>query len=321
MTTLDFKAIYKIVDPLYVKYSKLPTKKIHTLETRLTTKLDNNIKFNNDFIKKYNILKEVVMFIYEIYIMSSTIESNKKIINLYFKDIIYVNSKLSSKEYLNLINHSINKTLGFGAFGSVYLTTSNNKKYACKIQNEKIFNTNNISLFKTKIGKFKDRITNEYSIGKKLGDHKIGPKVYNNVYFYNTETNTITNIIIMEIIEGESLWNYIYNQHNKLTETQKKSLNNIINKLHKLNIYHGDLHLNNIIVQKNKNKLIFKIIDYGLANYEKDIKLGAEKKNKDILNWIDASEVNNNSIKNDINKIVSLISFDIMLKSNIDLIL
>ena len=61
----------------------------------------------------------------------------------------------------------------------------------------------------------------------------------------------------MEYIDGKTLFDYLETEtytENKINKI-KKLINKKINKLHKLNIIHRDLHLNNIMIVEKNNKI------------------------------------------------------------------
>lgn len=92
----------------------------------------------------------------------------------------------------------------------------------------------------------------------------------------------VYSLIFMEHIDGITLTQYI-TKKGKLDDTDKKKLNETITKLHKLGIYHRDLHSDNIIVVKKSKNYDFIMIDLGLAVYRKDILNNANKFNKKVL--------------------------------------
>ena len=99
----------------------------------------------------------------------------------------------------------------------------------------------------------------------------------------------------MEYIKGKTLSEYQYNH--KLNKQEKNKLNNKIDKLHKLNIYHRDLHKSNIMVIKKYNKIDFMIIDFGFSNEKKNIIKQLKERNKKIIN----KYINNNKYIHNIN--------------------
>ena len=141
--------------------------------------------------------------------------------------------------------------IGAGAFGKAVLVEKNKKKYIIKIQEIH----NNYKLIK-----------NEILIAKKMGEEKIGPKIYD--YYLCKKSGKSYIYIIMDYMNQGTLYQWL--ETNTLTKKLKKKLNNLINKLHK-NIIHGDLHSNNILVNKKNGNIQFYIADFGLSNYLDDL--------------------------------------------------
>ncbi len=76
-------------------------------------------------------------------------------------------------------------------------------------------------------------------------------------------------IIIMEHIEGHKLSDLIEYMNIEELKTIAYQLGLQTGIMHSLNIYHGDLTLANILVNKSNKKIY--IIDFGLAGYSRDI--------------------------------------------------
>ena len=140
------------------------------------------------------------------------------------------------------------KEVGQGAFGTVYLCEKNKKKFAIKLQiyHKGGWQSKNMESF------IKKRL-NEYKIAKKIGNAGIGPKIYETMFFYDEIKDKFINLLIMEYIKGKELCKY--QEKKKLKESEIKKLKMKIDKLHKMKIYHKDLHTCNIIVTKNNGKL------------------------------------------------------------------
>ena len=136
-------------------------------------------------------------------------------------------------------------------------------------------------------------------MGKKLGSKSISPKFYEIFFNYNSLNDIYTSFIQMEYIKGENLESYM--KKNKLTSKQKKKLSNKIEKLHKLKIYHNDLHPGNIMVVKKNKDIDFFIVDLGLALDVKGLINKLEKNNKRILN-----ENNNSNEEKEFNLKIAL---------------
>lgn len=185
------------------------------------------------------------------------------------------------KDYLKLLNFTRLKKLGNGAFGNVYSGIKNKKKYALKVQ--EFDSKDDWRSWRNKtIDQFIKNRLNEYKIGKKLGDHGISPKVYNKYFIYDIMNDKIINIIEMEYVKGQTLSSY--ENKKKLTDKEKELINKKIKKLHKLKIYHQDLHKENILVIKKNKKIDFYLIDFGLSHYEKDILKNMKNRN-DPWHW------------------------------------
>jgi tRNA A-37 threonylcarbamoyl transferase component Bud32 len=86
-------------------------------------------------------------------------------------------------------------------------------------------------------------------------------------------------LIVMEHIQGITLQKY-KDKKGKLDVHDKQKINDKITKLHKLGIYHSDLHFENIIAVKKGKNYDFIFIDFGLAKNDKNMKNKA--KNMDI---------------------------------------
>jgi serine/threonine protein kinase len=172
-------------------------------------------------------------------------------------------------DYIKNFGYNKIKHIGQGEYGTVYLAKKNKKKYAIKIQLSNDFYS-------------VEQNINEYETLKKLNKYSISPKVYDIKFILNESTMDVYSLIFMEHIDGITLTQYI-TKKGKLDDTDKKKLNETITKLHKLGIYHRDLHSDNIIVVKKSKNYDFIMIDLGLAVYRKDILNNANKFNKKVL--------------------------------------
>lgn len=190
---------------------------------------------------------------------------NKKVINKKNTKIQDEFKKIEPKiegQYRCFGDYKVLRALGSGAFGSVYLVEKNGKKYAIK-SIDIHFNNIYVSLndnMKT--------IKNEIEITKKMGDMKIGPKLYDS-YICQPDMNRISVLIVMEWMTEGSLGNWLHN--NKLIKSQENSILKKVEKMHELGIVHADLHQENILVTKNKSKVEFYIGDFGLSKTAKDM--------------------------------------------------
>ena len=186
----------------------------------------------------------------------------------------------NNEGYIKYLDYKKIKQVGRGAFGQVFFCEKNKKKYAIKLQiyDKKYWREPKESDF------IKNRI-NEYKLAKKIGSHSIGPKVYETLFIYDDVNNKFINLIVMEYIKGEELMKY--ERKHKLKDNEVKKLQNKIYKLHKLNIYHKDLHKGNIMVVKKNKKIDFMIVDFGLARDKKNMIKELKEDNKKFhpRNW------------------------------------
>ena len=168
------------------------------------------------------------------------------------------------------------KSVGAGAYGQVFLVTKNNKKYAVKYQIYQKWEDKNYINFVEKREK-------EYNIAKKMGENKIGPKIYDRYYLYQPVKGELVNCIFMEYIKSQTLSSYLSGR--PLTEEEKDKIDTLIKKMHKLKIYHKDLHYGNILVYKEKKSVKFFIIDFGLSVTDKNVIANAMKYDLQLLYW------------------------------------
>ena len=241
---------------------------LYKLEKNNLSKKDNDLislkkEFDNLDIKKKIYIDKIIN-------LYSTIISIYKIdeIKLFLdkKKIKYeiYTENVDPKNYLINKKYEFIKDIGSGFFGDVYLFKKKDIFYACKIE-EYLFDENKNKYFIENIDEFITRKNNEYKLLNIVGINNIGPKIYNNHYIIIN--NKLYNILIMEYIDGKTLYDYLRIEtytENKINKI-KKLINKKINKLHKLNIIHGDLHLNNIMIVEKNNKINIFIIDLGLS--------------------------------------------------------
>jgi tRNA A-37 threonylcarbamoyl transferase component Bud32 len=251
---------------LQEEFNKLDIKKIHIL--------NKIFDLYNIIISLYKINKidEIKLFLnkhkinYDIFIKSDNISDY--LIDKKYKFIKYINS---------------------GFYGNVYLYKKNNKFYACKIET---LNDNE------EVDDFIKRKNKEYELSKIIGINHIGPKIYKNDYIVTD--NKLYNILIMDYIEGDTLYNYLIEKkysEDKINEI-KIVINDKLNKLHKLNIFHRDLHLNNIMIVEKKNKFNIYFIDFGLSIKKNKISNNLSNKNLKVINYIDIMNKSKVNIQN-----------------------
>ena len=246
-------------------------------------------------VVNFNIIESVKIIDKEIdYLYAKDVEKLNPKINLlyhifdkYYKDasfIINLKSSLSKHklplhflsfpgeiDYIKNFGYSQIKEIGKGFYGTVYFGKKNSKKYAIKIQQ---FNYD-YGILDT----FLESNINEYNKLKKLNKYAFSPKVYEIMFIFNEFTNELYSLIVMEHIQGITLQKY-KDKKGKLDVHDKQKINDKITKLHKLGIYHSDLHFENIIAVKKGKNYDFIFIDFGSAKSEKNMKNKA--KNMDI---------------------------------------
>ena len=155
-------------------------------------------------------------------------------------------------------NYELLKLIGVGSFGQVYLANHipTNFKVAIKI----------VNIHKN------PRIKSKYDILKELNHINI-IKIFD--YFEKYDKS----YIVFEYISGGELFTQIETKgHLKQIElsTIFFQLIKILKYLHKKNIYHRDLKLENILLSKNN---LIKLIDFGSAIKQNDISINSSKNN------------------------------------------
>ena len=126
---------------------------------------------------------------------------------------LIINDCEKIEECLKKIGCKNIKRVGAGAYGQVFLVTRNNKKYAVKYQIYQKWEDKNYANFIEKREK-------EYNIAKKMGENKIGPKIYDRYYLYQPVKGELVNCIFMEYIKSQTLGSYLSGR--PLTEEEKK---------------------------------------------------------------------------------------------------
>ena len=97
-------------------------------------------------------------------------------------------------------------------------------------------------------------------IGKRAGDLKIGPKMYD-AFVTIGENGNVQIIKLFEIIDGKP-WADVQWKNPKMQQAALDKLDGLIHKMNKAGIIHHDLHTNNVMVGTNGSVYI---IDFDLA--------------------------------------------------------
>ncbi len=166
-------------------------------------------------------------------------------------------------------NYELVYILGEGAFGTVYqaIRKSDSKTIALKVMKIPLSDKSDKSDIESVIKDLK----NEVDILKKLSEPKCTPFIicYYDSY-YDEDNNTF--LIEMELIEGLNMLEFVSQEKNKdrlyyylLLIARDVSLG--LDYIHKNNIIHNDIKLENIMIQDNT--YIPKIIDFGLSCFSK----------------------------------------------------
>ena len=180
--------------------------------------------------------------------------------------------------------YKIIEMIGKGGFGSVYKVKLNDKYFAMK---------------KTKLDDKQMKFIREHpnEIDKGINEIKIWKKFNhpNIVKYYNSFIEKNDCYIIMELIEGISLGEYISHLKEKNTQINEEKIINItldivsvLRYMHKeVNIIYRDLNPNNIMLD---NQFNVKVIDFGLA-IDKNEK--NDKNDKNMNNSLINQSINN----------------------------
>ena len=180
--------------------------------------------------------------------------------------------------------YKIIEMIGKGGFGSVYKVKLNDKYFAMK---------------KTKLDDKQMKFIREHpnEIDKGINEIKIWKKFNhpNIVKYYNSFIEKNDCYIIMELIEGISLGEYISHLKEKNTQINEDKIINIILDVvsvlrymhNEVNIIYRDLNPNNIMLD---NQFNVKVIDFGLA-IDKNEK--NDKNDKNMNNSLINQSINN----------------------------
>ena len=223
---------------------------------------------NNEIYKKEPNNNRIQSAIKEKLIKANSFQRNKikeeikdlnKKIRTFSSSPFTINTTINHNKDNKISNYEIGKVIGKGAYATVKICKNKitQEKFAMKIYEKKILNDN----IKKKC------ILREIEILKKLNHPNI-------VKLYDTIISDKNILLIQELVNGISLRDFynkeIRNQRN-ISEKKYKILTLIFKQIfsafdyiHKKNIFHRDIKLENILLTKNYE---IKIIDFGFGLY------------------------------------------------------
>jgi len=242
VTFLKKKPSHKLIDlELIKKYHKMCRQKLQKYS-------DEELNEIREKIGKINIDDKKQQILFNIFSnQDRVINENYHKVKLNVKEIKPNKNKL----HKCLSSYTFIKELGQGAFGKTYLVEKNKKEYAIKeITTKNFFMSKKEMIHKNK---------KEIQIAIKMGKLNIGPKIYDS-YMCNDKGELKMFLVMDHMTEGSLLK---WMESNTLTSDHKQQILKKLKKMHSLNYYHVDTHLENIFVTKNKNKIEFYIGDFG----------------------------------------------------------
>jgi len=252
----------KLIDKEITLLDKKTDKDIDELYVQEIQKADPKVNFLYQMFEKE----------YKIKLFESKLKSVLKKHKLMLDTITFDNDI----DYIKNYGYTGAKEIGKGYYGTVYFAKKNKKKYAIKMQKlDDIYYYGGIEFFL-------ESNINEYNKLMKLNKYSISPKVYDIKIIYNEKKKEVYCLIFMEHIDGITLEQY-KKKKGELDNLDKKKLNEKIEKLHDIGIYHRDLHNKNIIVIKKGKNIDFIIIDMGSAISKKNFLDNANKHNKKVF--------------------------------------
>ena len=223
---------------------------------------------NNEIYKKEPNNNRIQSAIKEKLIKANSFQRNKikeeikdlnKKIRTFSSSPFTINTTINRNKDNKISHYEIGKVIGKGAYAAVKICKNKitQEKFAMKIYEKKILNDN----IKKKC------ILREIEILKKLNHPNI-------VKLYDTIISDKNILLIQELVNGISLRDFynkeIRNQKN-ISEKKYKILTLIFKQIfsafdyiHKKNIFHRDIKLENILLTKNYE---IKIIDFGFGLY------------------------------------------------------
>ena len=223
---------------------------------------------NNEIYKKEPNNNRIQSAIKEKLIKANSFQRNKikeeikdlnKKIRTFSSSPFTINTTINRNKDNKISHYEIGKVIGKGAYATVKICKNKitQEKFAMKIYEKKILNDN----IKKKC------ILREIEILKKLNHPNI-------VKLYDTIISDKNILLIQELVNGISLRDFynkeIRNQRNisekkyKILKIIFKQIFSAFDYIHKKNIFHRDIKLENILLTKNYE---IKIIDFGFGLY------------------------------------------------------
>lgn len=269
----DVSNINKLFDIMYEKYSKMNK---YQLEKK-------NQKIEKDFNKSFS-GKDHHNYIKLSNFIEFCIKSNKNYLKLKIdNDPIYFPSNTKKRDVC-FKDYTKEKEIGSGFFGTIYLASKLDAKYAIKVQ-------------KINLEYDINRVKKEAKMAKKASELGISPKIYDSFFCLDKgDNNTLKFFIIQEYMNEGDLKSWL-KKGNKISSKMKKNLIKKLEIMHQNKMIHNDLHTGNIFVkQKQNGEFELFIGDYGISETIDDL-IENEKMNlrKRIFDEkVDLSEIKSN---------------------------
>ena len=289
MKVIDFSSIVKYINIYLKEYDNTEyTKVIEEYKKTLSTYY--RYKNNENYTNTLNIIEEII--------------KNKDLYKPSIKNSLlsYRLKKFTKKNK----KYNIIEELGEGFYGKVYKIEIDNKIYALK---ESLLVSKNNNGFIIHSSHFINIFINEIEKLKII--NTIKPKIAPT--YYDSWVYEGKGYILLEYINCGTLNEFT--KKNTLTKKDNHKLKNLIKILHKYNLFHNDLHLDNILVECNKKReKKFYLNDFGLTQKKEDMDF--------IYNDIDTSTftkkqyIQYNMEKNNIDDIVLYLAITKTLQKN-----
>ena len=245
---------YKLI---YISINNFITNKMISLIFSIIKMIDKEIiLLEKKTEKEIDILykDEYTTFLYnfleEYYTNKIFIKNVKSILDVY-KQKLHLLVLTNETDYIKKLGYNnITKLEERYVFNKeFYICNKNKKKYEIIF---KKFNPDNNEFTYNDIYLFLQKSIDEYNNLKKINDidSNLSVKVYNIYFIINKLTNKLYSVIVMKYIKGITLDKYI-NKNGKLSDDDRKKIENNITKLHKFGLYNIIIKKENILVVKN----------------------------------------------------------------------